>query len=107
MRILRASMLALTLVTGTVLVACAPTESRRGTGEYVDDKAISTRVKTALIGDDKVNALAVNVETYRGVVQLSGFVDSQAMIRRAEEVARQVDGVKSVQNDIRVRPARG
>jgi len=107
MRILRASVLALTLATGTVLVACAPTDSRRGAGEYVDDKAISTRVKTALIGDEQVSALAVNVETYRGVVQLSGFAENQAMIRRAEEIARKVDGVRSVQNDIRVRPARG
>lgn len=86
--------------------ACAPTSSRPSTGEYIDDATITTRVKAALAGDSEVKAREVNVETYTGVVQLSGFVDSQAEIRRAVEIARDVPGVKSVRNDIQIKPAR-
>lgn len=87
------------------LVGCTPTPTRETAGEYIDDTTITTRVKLALADDPTVKAVQVTVETYRGVVQLSGFVDSEAAIRRAAEVARQVPGVRSVKNDLRLKPA--
>jgi osmotically-inducible protein OsmY len=81
------------------LTACAPTATREGTGEYVDDSVITTKVKAAFAKDDQVKARQVSVETFKGTVQLSGFVDSQAESQRATELARQVKGVKAVKND--------
>lgn len=86
--------------------ACAPTAERRATGEFIDDAALTTRVKTALVKADGINANAINVNTYRGEVILSGFVESETMIRRADAVARGVDGVRVVRNDLRVAPRR-
>ena len=90
-----------------LLVGCASQATRESTGEYIDDTAITTKVKAALVADKEVSALSVNVETYRGVVQLSGFADNQSEISRAVSVARGVKGVKSVKNDLRVKPASG
>lgn len=101
--LLLAAMVAATL---PALTACSPSPSRETVGEYVDDAAITTRVKTALVQDPNVRATDVNVETYRGVVQLSGFVDSEADARRAVDLARHIPGVNSVKNDIRIKPAR-
>jgi osmotically-inducible protein OsmY len=78
------------------LAGCAPTETRTSTGEYIDDTAITARVKTALTTDADVKARNISVETFRGTVQLSGFVDSQEEINRAGEIARDVQGVRSV-----------
>jgi osmotically-inducible protein OsmY len=89
-----------------MVAACAPTDERRGTGEVVDDAGLTARVKTALIKAEKVNATAINVNTYRGEVQLSGFVDSQDMAQRAVAAARSVQGVRTVRNDMRVAPPR-
>lgn len=97
---------ALTALFIGLTAACAPTAERRATGEFVDDAAITARVKTALIKSDKVNANSVNVDTYRGVVQLSGFVESEAMMREAGQIARGVDGVTTVRNDLRLTPRR-
>lgn len=83
------------------LAACAGTGTQKTAGETVDDSVITAKVKTALIADETVKALDVNVETNMGVVQLAGFADTQAQINRAGEVARGVDGVKSVKNDLR------
>uniref|UniRef100_A0ABX1N287 BON domain-containing protein n=2 Tax=Aromatoleum buckelii TaxID=200254 RepID=A0ABX1N287_9RHOO len=88
-----------------VVSACAGRGSRESTGEYIDDATITTRVKAALIDDPQVKAREVNVETSRGVVQLSGFVAQSSDAERAVEIARKVPGVKSVRNDIRVKPA--
>lgn len=96
----------MTALTLTGLSACSPTPTRSSAGEYIDDTTITTRVKLALANDPSVKASQVNVETYRGVVQLSGFVDSEANIKRAAEVARAVPGVQSVRNDLRIKPAR-
>ena len=85
--------------------AGAGRRSRESTGEYIDDAAITTRVKAALIDDPQVKAREVNVETSRGVVQLSGFVGKSGDAERAVEIARKIPGVKSVKNDIRVKPA--
>lgn len=87
----------------TLAAACAPTDERRGTGEYVDDKSLETRVKTALAGDDRVSAIDVEVEVYRGVVSLSGFVDNDDERDAAEEVAANVAGVKEVTNGLSVK----
>ena len=87
------------------LAACSPTPDRRGTGEYVDDKVLTARVKTAITADQGIRgATDINVEAFRGVVQLSGFVESQEMADRAVARARAVEGVRSVTNDMRLRP---
>lgn len=88
------------------LTACSPAPHREAAGEYIDDATITTRVKAALVEDPSVSAAQVNVETYRGVVQLSGFVDSEDSARRAASLAKQVPGVRSVKNDIRTKPTK-
>lgn len=87
----------------TVLPGCAGSETRESTGEFVDDSIVTTKVKTALIRDDKVNGADIQVKTFKGVVQLSGFADSSEQKARAVQVARTVDGVKKVENDIRLK----
>lgn len=85
------------------LVACAPTATREGTGEYIDDTLITGKVKAALAADPDVKATEINVETFKGNVQLSGFVNSSENVQKAVELARKVQGVKSVKNDMRVK----
>jgi hyperosmotically inducible protein len=82
---------------------CGSTATREGTGEYVDDSVITTKVKTAIFNDPSLKVNEINVETYKGVVQLSGFVNSQADINKAVQVARGVAGVKSVKNAMQVK----
>ncbi len=84
---------------------CAPTQTRQSTGEIVDDAAVTARVKSALINASGVKSTAINVEAFRGTVSLSGFVDSEEMARRAIDAAEKVRGVRSVKNDMRVKPA--
>lgn len=95
----------LTALSLPVFTACTQSPRREAVGEYIDDATITSRVKIALAEDPDVKATEVNVETFRGVVQLSGFVDNQATARKAAEVAKKVPGVKSVKNDIRTKPA--
>jgi osmotically-inducible protein OsmY len=85
------------------LLGCASTATKEGTGEYVDDTVITGKVKAAIFGDELLKVNEINVETFKGVVQLSGFVKQPADIARAEEVARSVKGVVSVKNDIQVK----
>ena len=85
------------------LVACASTSKQSGTGEYVDDSVITTKVKTMLAADDFLKSFEISVETYKGIVQLSGFVDSQKAIDKAGEIASGVGGVKSVKNKLEVK----
>lgn len=85
------------------ILGCASTTKSEGVGAYLDDSVITTKVKAAVFNEPTLKATEINVETYKGVVQLSGFVTSQSSIDRAEEVARGVKGVKSVQNDMRVK----
>jgi osmotically-inducible protein OsmY len=87
------------------LAGCSATAQDRSTGQVVDDAALTAKVKQQLVEEDNVNAASVNVTTYRGVVQLSGFVESEEAKRRAENAANDVEGVRSVQNDLRVAPA--
>lgn len=89
----------------TVVGGCATDSTTRSAGRVVDDATITAKVKAALADAPEVSALNVNVTTFRGVVQLSGFVNSTNAAARAGEVARQVDGVRSVENDLKVAPA--
>ena len=84
-------------------VACAPTPTREGTGEYIDDTMITTKVKFAIAQEDSLKAREINVETFKGRVQLSGFVSSAAEAARAVEVTAGIKGVKSVANDLRLK----
>jgi osmotically-inducible protein OsmY len=101
-RLGQVSRLFLMLVLASV-VGCASTSKQEGTGEYVDDTVITTKVKTAVLNEPSLKSAEINVETFKGVVQLSGFVGSQAEINKAAELARSVSGVKSVKNDMRVK----
>ena len=85
------------------LVACASTSTQSGTGEYVDDSVITTKVKSLLASDDFLKSFEISVETYKGTVQLRGFVDSQKAVDKAGEIARGVKGVTSVKNNLNVK----
>ena len=87
-------------------LGCASTSKQEGTGEYLDDSVITTKVKAAIFEEASLKSSEINVETFKGVVQLSGFVNSQANINKAVEVARSVKGVKSVKNDMHVKGTR-
>jgi hyperosmotically inducible periplasmic protein len=86
-----------------VFTGCTSTATRESTGEYIDDTVVTAKVKTALARDDSVNGFAVKVETFKGVVQLSGFVDTETERLQAERVAGGVAGVTSVANNILVK----
>ncbi len=93
---------------GTAFTAgCSATATHQSTGEYIDDAAITTKVKSAFVSDDTVKAFDVKVDTFRGVVQLSGFVDSTLQKSRAEEIARATNGVRDVKNNIQLKAAQG
>ena len=97
---LSAIFLAITLVS---VVGCSSTSRQEGTGEYVDDSVITTKVKAAIFNEPTLKVAEINVETFKGVVQLSGFVSSHAAANKAVELARSVKGVVSVKNDMRVK----
>ena len=84
---------------------CAITSGQSSVGQYVDDATITTRVKSRFAQDEQVSAMRLNVETLKGVVQLSGFATSQAEKERAGQIARSVPDVREVRNDIVVRAA--
>jgi osmotically-inducible protein OsmY len=85
------------------LVNCASTSKQEGAGEYIDDSVITTKVKSQLAADDFLKSFQISVETYKGSVQLSGFVNSQEAVDKAVKIARGVQGVKSVKNDLIVK----
>jgi len=85
------------------IVGCSSTGSRESTGEYVDDSVVTGKVKAAIFNEPSLKATEINVETYKGDVQLSGFVAQAQDAQKAAEVARGVKGVNSVKNDIRVK----
>lgn len=97
---LSALFLAVTLISAA---GCASTTKQEGTGEYVDDSVITSKVKAAIFNEPTLKSAEINVETFKGTVQLSGFVSSQAAINKAVAVARTVGGVSSVKNDMRVK----
>ena len=82
------------------LVGCVSTKAQEGTGEFVDNTVITTKVKAALFNEAPLKVFEINVETFKGNVQLSGFVSTQAAIDKAGEITRLVEGVKSVNNNI-------
>jgi osmotically-inducible protein OsmY len=86
-----------------VFTGCASTRTSEGTGAYIDDSAITTKVKSAILMDSSLKVLQINVETFKGQVQLSGFVDSSKSATKATEVARSVKGVVKVKNDLIVK----
>ena len=91
------------IVFSAAFLACASTAKQSSTGEYVDDSVITTKVKSMLAADDFLKSFQIGVETYKGAVQLSGFVDAQKTIDKAVEIAHSVKGVKSVNNDLIVK----
>ncbi|WP_026224697.1 BON domain-containing protein [Methyloversatilis thermotolerans] len=97
---LSAVILAVALLTAG---GCASTAKQEGTGEYVDDTVITTKVKAAILNDPVLKVAEINVETFKGVVQLSGFVSTRVMMDKAVAVTRAVGGVKSVKNDMRIK----
>ncbi len=90
------------IVLATAL-GCAPTPTKEGTGEYVDDTIITTKVKAAIFNEPSLKSSEINVETFKGAVQLSGFVKYQADINKAVQIANNVKGVKSVKNAMRLK----
>jgi len=97
---LSAFFLAVTLAS---VVGCASTSTKEGTGEYIDDTVITTKVKAAIFNEPTLKSSEINVETFKGVVQLSGFVNSRADQNKAIELARSVKGVTSVKDDMRLK----
>ena len=97
---LSALFLAVTLMS---VLGCASTAKKEGTGQYLDDSVITTKVKAAILEEKTLKVAEINVETFKGVVQLSGFVSSQAAADKAVVVATGVAGVTSVKNDMRVK----
>lgn len=87
----------------TVFMGCASTQKHESSGEYVDDSVITTKVKTAIFNESTLKTMQINVKTFKGVVQLSGFVDSAQNASKAGEVARGVKGVQEVKNDLVVK----
>ena len=94
--------LAAALLMATAL-GCASTAKQEGTGEYVDDTVITGKVKAAIFNEPTLKSAEINVETFKGIVQLSGFVSSQVAVNKAVDVTRTVAGVKSVKNDMRLK----
>lgn len=84
-------------------VGCASSQTKEGTGQYVDDSVITTKVKAAILGEPGLKVAEINVETFKGVVQLSGFVSSREDMDAAVKVARNVNGVTSVKNDMQLK----
>jgi osmotically-inducible protein OsmY len=96
-------LLGLILVITVPLAGCASGKKHESTGEYFDDAVLTTKVKASILGDSRLKVLQIDVETYKGVVQLSGFVDTAEAATRAVEMARRVRGVKMVNNSLIVK----
>ena len=100
---------ALGTIAAVILSACAspsqpPEEAKRNTSEFTSDAALTAKVKSAIATDVGARtAAAINIETFRGVVQLTGFVNSPEQAQRAEAAAKKIEGVRSVKNDVRIK----
>lgn len=103
MKIQQITRIILAIAFSALLAACAGTSTQESTGEYIDDTLVTSRVKSVLLNDPSVSGLAINVETYKGTVQLSGFVKTVGERNRAVQLARDVKGVRLVKNDILIR----
>jgi len=97
----------LRFVSGLLIVAalagCAGTHKTESTGEFLDDSVLTTKVKASILGDSTLKVFQIDVETFKGIVQLSGFVDSQEAADRAVRLAQTVKGVKQVNNSLIVK----
>ncbi|BBV64659.1 MULTISPECIES: BON domain-containing protein [Kluyvera] len=91
------------LLVAISLSGCAGSSTKESTGGYIDDTVVTTKVKTALFSDKQIKSSEINVQTFKGRVQLSGFVSSAADAKRAVEVTRQVQGVRVVENDMQIK----
>ncbi|HXH86661.1 MAG TPA: BON domain-containing protein [Nitrospira sp.] len=101
-----AKLLARILISFTLLfgvASCASSPTQESTGQYVDDAAITAKVKAKIVGEQSLKGFDIKVETFKGTVQLSGFVDSADLSAKAEKLARGVNGVKSVKNSLVVK----
>lgn len=87
----------------TAFLGCNATQKKESTGEYIDDSAITAKIKTGLFEDAKLKSLQIEVKTFKGVVQLSGFVDSVQSLTTAGEIAGRVQGIKELKNDLVVK----
>lgn len=99
-KLIGSAFLAITLLAS---VGCASGQKTSGTGEYIDDSVITMKVKAEIFNDPALSSAEINVETFKGVVQLSGFVTSRDAASKAVEVARNVDGVTTVKNDMQIK----
>lgn len=101
----RLNRISMVLATAALLAAagCSSTPTQESTGQYIDDAAITTKVKAAIFNDPILKSSEIHVETFKGVVQLSGFVSSEAMVDKAVARAREIGGVVSVKNDMHVK----
>ena len=93
----------LVLMLMATFVSCASTPKQEGTGEYVDDSVITTKIKSLLAADDFLKSFQISVETRKGIVQLSGFVNSQNAVDKAGQIVRSVKGVQSLRNNLIVK----
>ena len=98
--LLIAAMLGSSLIAG-----CSSTPSQQSTGEAIDDGVVTARVKAKLIEDPVTKAHQINVDTFKGTVQLSGFVETEQARSRALQIAREVNGVKQVKDALQIRKA--
>jgi osmotically-inducible protein OsmY len=91
------------LLLAMLIAGCAGSQTTESTGEYLDDMTLSTKVRASILGDSRLKVMQISIETFKGVVQLSGFVDTAGASARAVELARTVKGVKSVNNSLIVK----
>jgi osmotically-inducible protein OsmY len=84
----------------TLLLGCAATQNHERTNEYIDDAVIANEVKDAIFDEPSLNVFQISVETSKGEVQLSGYVNSEQSVRKAEEITGRVEGVRSVTNNL-------
>ena len=103
MKHLKSFITIITALSFATLLGCASTSTKEGTGEYIDDTVITTKVKAAVLNEPSLKVAEINVETFKGVVQLSGFVSDAGDVPKAAEVARGVKGVTSVKNSLVVK----
>jgi osmotically-inducible protein OsmY len=95
--------LLISLILVVSIAGCAGSKTHESTGEYLDDSAITTKVKSSILGDSKLKVFQISVQTFKGIVQLSGFVNSSEVSARATELTRTVKGVKMVNNSLIVK----
>ncbi len=91
----------------TALAGCTSTSTKQSTGQVIDDGVVTAKLKAKLIDDPVTKAYQINVDTFKGTVQLSGFVDSAEARTRATQLARDTDGVKDVKNSLQIRKSEG